>query len=72
MGTNNLKEIRKLSVEKLNTRLKECYESMTNMRFQKVLGDLEYPQKIKAVKKEIAQIKTILREHDLDIKGNNN
>ena len=72
MGTNNLKEIRKLSVEKLNTRLKECYESMTNMRFQKVLGDLEYPQKIKAVKKEIAQIKTILREYDLDIKGNNN
>jgi len=72
MGTNNLKEIRKLSVEKLNTRLEGCYESMTNMRFQKVLGDLEYPQKIKAVKKEIAQIKTILKEHDLDIKGNNN
>ena len=38
---------------------------MTNMRFQKALGDLEYPQKIRAVKKEIAQIKTILREHDL-------
>ena len=45
----NLKEISKLSIEKLNARLEDCYESMTNMRFQKVLGDLEYPQKIKAV-----------------------
>ena len=62
---NNLKEIGKMSIEKLNTRLEDCYESMINMRFQKVLGDLEYPQKIRAVKKEIAQIKTILREHDL-------
>jgi len=69
---NSLKEINKLSIEKLNTRLEDCYESMTNMRFQKVLGDLEYPQKIKAVKKEIAQIKTILREYDLGIRENNN
>ena len=41
------------------------------MRFQKVLGDLEYPQKIKQVRKEIAQIKTILREHDLSIRKDN-
>ena len=39
--------------------------------FQKILGDLEYPQKIKEVKKEIAQIKTILREHDLGIRESN-
>ena len=69
---NNLKEISKLSIDKLNDRLENCYESMTNMRFQKVLGDLEYPQKIKAVKKEIAQIKTILNEYDLGIRENNN
>ena len=68
----NLKEICKLSIEKLNARLEDCYESMTNMRFQKVLGDLEYPQKIKAVKKEIAQIKTILKEYDLGIRENKN
>ena len=69
---NNLKEIKKLSVEKLNARLEDCYESMTNMRFQKVLGDLEFPQKIKMIKKEIAQIKTILRENDLGIREKNN
>ena len=65
---NNLKEIQKLSIGKLESRLDDCYESMTNMRFQKVLGDLEYPQKIREIRKEIAQIKTILREHDLGIR----
>ena len=65
---NNLKEIKKLSIEKLNSRLEDSYESMTNMRFQKVLGDLEYPQKIKETKKEIAQIKTLLKEYDLGIR----
>ena len=65
---NNLKEIKKLSIQKLNTRLEDCYESMTNMWFQKVLGDLEYPQIIKEIKKEIAQIKTLLKEYDLGIR----
>ena len=65
---NNLKEINKLSVTKLKSRLDDCYESMSNMRFQKVIGDLEYPQKVREVRKEIAQIKTILREYELGIR----
>ena len=68
---SNLKEIRKLSASKLTKRLEDCYESMSNMRFQKVLGDLEYPQKIREVKKEIAQIKTILKEEELGIRESN-
>ena len=67
----DLKKIRKLSTDKLKDRLKDCYESITNMRFQKVLGDLEYPQKIRETKKEIAQIKTILREQELISKESN-
>ena len=66
----DLQKMRKLSIDKLKTRLKDSYESMTNMRFQKVLGDLEYPQKLREVKKEIAQIKTILREQELASKEN--
>ena len=66
---NNLKEIKKLPIEKLSPRLEDCYESIANMRFQKVLGDLEYPQKIREIKKEIAQIKTILKENELGIRG---
>ena len=68
---SDLVKMRKLSIGKLTSRLEDCYESMINMRFQKVLGDLEYPQKIKETKKEIAQIKTILREHDLGIRESN-
>ena len=67
----DLKKMRKLSVDKLKDRLKDCYESITNMRFQKVLGDLESSQKIRETKKEIAQIKTILREQELASKENN-
>jgi large subunit ribosomal protein L29 len=66
----DLQKMRKLSTGKLRDRLKDSYESMTNMRFQKVLGDLEYPQKLREVKKEIAQIKTILREQELASKEN--
>ena len=68
---SDLAKMRKLSIDKLTSRLEDCYESIVNMRFQKVLGDLEYPQKIREVKKEIAQIKTILREYDLGIRESN-
>tara|TARA_B110000263_G_C14949457_1_gene347413 strand:+ start:51 stop:260 length:210 start_codon:yes stop_codon:yes gene_type:complete len=67
----DLKKMRKLSSDKLIDKLKDCYDSITNMRFQKVLGDLEHPQKIRQAKKEIAQIKTILREQELASKESN-
>ena len=47
--SNSLKEIKKLSIDKLQLRLEDCYDSISNMRFQKVLGDLEHPQKIKGI-----------------------
>ena len=68
---SDLEKMRKLSIDKLKSRLEDCHESIVNMRFQKVLGDLEYPQKIREAKKEIAQIKTILREYDLGIRESN-
>ena len=67
----DLKKMRKLSSDKLIDKLKDCYDSITTMRFQKVLGDLEHPQKIRQAKKEIAQIKTILREQELASKESN-
>ena len=41
---------------------------MVNYRFQKVLQQLENPFKIRQTKREIARIKTILREYELDIR----
>ena len=43
-------------------------ESLINLRFQKKLQQLENPQSIKLIKREIAQIKTVLREMKLNIR----
>ena len=44
-------------------------EALLNLRIQKSLQQLEHPQKIKAMKREIAQIKTVIREFDLGLRG---
>jgi len=65
MSKNDLNKLSKVELEK---KLSESRESLTNLRFQKVLQQLEYPQKINVVKKEIARIKTLIREFDLGIR----
>ncbi|MFA4837883.1 MAG: 50S ribosomal protein L29 [Candidatus Neomarinimicrobiota bacterium] len=62
MKKNKLSE---LSVAELETKLKDDISALENLRFQKALQQLENPLKIKEVRKEIAQIKTVLREFEL-------
>jgi len=62
-------KLNKLSLEELKAKLKESNESLMNMRFQKALQQLEHPKQITKVRKEIAQIKTVIREFDLGIRG---
>ena len=62
-------KLNKLSLEELKTKLNESNESLMNMRFQKALQQLEHPKQITKVRKEIAQIKTVIREFDLGIRG---
>jgi len=52
------------------TKLKDGQESLVNLRFQKALQQLEHPQKIRLVRREIAQIKTAIREFELGKRGN--
>jgi large subunit ribosomal protein L29 len=63
------KDLNKLSVSELETKLVENQEALVNFRFQKVLQQLETPQAIRATKREIAQIKTVIREHEIGIRG---
>ena len=65
MKKNELKE---LSILELETKLKENEEALLNLRFQKVLQQLEHPQQIKLLKREIAQIKTVINEYKLGIR----
>ena len=62
-------DIKKLSVEELKAKLKDKNDSMMNMRFQKALQQLEHPKQITKIRREIAQIKTVLREFDLGMRG---
>ena len=63
------KEFEKLNRDELKVKLSDNNEALLNLRIQKALQQLEHPQKIRSLKKEIAQIKTIIREFDLGIRG---
>jgi len=56
------KDLREKSSEELKNMETELKEKLFNLNFQKVLGQLQNPVKIKETKRDIARIKTILKE----------
>ena len=63
------KELHELTVDELNVKLKELSEELFNLRFRHAIGQLENPAALKNCKKDIAKIKTILRERELQAKA---
>ena len=61
-------ELRELSLTELNEKLHTCMESLQNYRFQLAMQQLEDFTMISKVRKEIAQIKTVLNEMRLEIR----
>jgi len=59
-------ELRTKSVAELNEELTKLKEELFNLRFQHAINQLENPMRINAVKKDIARIKTVLREVELN------
>jgi large subunit ribosomal protein L29 len=55
-------EIRELSVDELQTREKDLDDQIFRLRIQKSMGQLEAPAKVRDLRKDLAKIKTILRE----------
>ena len=55
-------EIRELTVDDLRTRAKELDDELFRLRIQKSMGQLEAPAKVAGVRRDLARIKTILRE----------
>ena len=66
----NAKEIRELTLPELNKKLGDLKEELFNLRFQLAINQLENPMSIVAVKKDIARVKTVIRE--IEIKDSNN
>ena len=57
-------EIRELNMVELQDKLKELKDELFNMRFQLAVNQLDNPTRIKAVKKDIARVKTVMQELD--------
>jgi large subunit ribosomal protein L29 len=57
-------EIRELPVDTLRDREKELDDQLFRLRIQKSMGQLEAPAKVREVRRELARVKTILREKE--------
>ncbi len=55
-------EIREMSPEERTRKVEDLKQELFNLRFQNEIGQLENPQKLKAVKRDIARVKTIAIE----------
>ena len=67
MKAKEIKEIRGLSVEKLQEKLQELKKDLFMLRMQHATNQLDNPLQIAAVKKDIARIKTIIREKETNV-----
>ena len=58
-------EVRTWTSEELQSRLEDAYREIYALRYEKASGRLEDHNRIRAVKREVARMKTILREREL-------
>ena len=58
-------ELRELTSDDLRAREKELDDQLFRLRIQKSMGQLEAPAKVRELRKDLARIKTILREKEL-------
>jgi len=63
-----MEEIKQLPVEEIKLRLDEAVEELHNLRFQHATHQLDNPLKIRLLRKDIARLKTVLREFELGIR----
>ena len=63
-------EIREMSADELNAKLIDLKAELLNLRFQHAVNQLENPMRIKAVKKDMARVYTLLRERELKDSAN--
>jgi len=67
MKAKEIKEVRSLSVEKLEEKLQDLKKDLFMLRMQHATNQLDNPMQIAAVKKDIARIKTIIREKETNV-----
>ena len=63
--TKFVEELRALSADELNAKLKDLKEELFNLRFQHAVNQLDNHILLKEVKKDIARVKSVIREKEL-------
>jgi large subunit ribosomal protein L29 len=58
-------ELRSLSPDERRQKLVEMKQELFNLRFQHATGQLENPQRLKHIKRDVARVQTIIREEEL-------
>jgi len=67
MKAKEINQVRELSVEKLQEKLQELKKDLFMLRMQHATNQLDNPLQINTVKKDIARIKTIIREKETNV-----
>ena len=67
MKAKEMKEVRALSADKLAVKLQDLKKDLFMLRMQHATNQLDNPMQIAAVKKDIARIKTIIREKETNV-----
>ncbi len=67
-----INEIRDLSAQEIVDKIQDLKEELFNLRFQNAMNQLDNPMRIVAVKKDIAKLKTVLKEQELGLNANIN
>jgi large subunit ribosomal protein L29 len=55
-------ELRDLAVDELGAKARELTDQLFRMRIQKSMGQLESPDKVRVVRRDLARVKTVLRQ----------
>ena len=63
-----ISQLNEMSKMELETKLNDSMDALQNLRFQKALQQIENPLKIRVFRREIAQVKTVLKELELGIR----
>jgi large subunit ribosomal protein L29 len=62
-------ELRELSIDELETKLKELIEEQFRLRFRSATEAIENPMRFRAIRRDIARINTVLRERAGQVQG---
>ena len=61
-------ELKELTKDEVSVKLRDNEDALLNLRFQHTLQQLENPTRLRYLKREVAQLKTLLHEYELGLR----